>query len=150
MSTKHFVMTAVITISLLILTLATMAPQAYAQAIAGDPCFLTAKSSTPITIDTGNFQQVIAGVTNKQIYICNLVFTGSAASGFNISFAGISSGCSSGLTLLGILWPANNLPVTAGGGNSTLFSLPPGNNFCVELGGVSPLQARGWVTYVQK
>lgn len=115
-----------------------------------DPCNLAVKSSTQFFINTGNFQQVIAGVPNKQIFVCSMVFSGSASQGFNISFAGSASSCSSGFTVLGVLRMNNDTVVSAGGGSSTQFTVPANNSFCIELGGVTPLEAEGWVTYVQR
>jgi hypothetical protein len=117
---------------------------------AQDPCALAVKRSTPFSITTGGFQQVIAGVTGQRIFVCNLVFTGSASSGFNISFAGYSSGCSSGFTFLGGFFTNNNAVVSAGGGSSTQFTVPANDNFCIELGGATPLRSSGWVVYVRQ
>jgi hypothetical protein len=114
-----------------------------------DPCSVAQKSSTTFFIQTGNFQEVIAGVPGKQIFICSLVFSGSATSGFNIGFAGSSSSCNSGFTILGTLRAQNDAVVSAGGGSSTQFTAPVSNSFCIELGGVTPLESSGWVTYVQ-
>jgi hypothetical protein len=115
-----------------------------------DPC-TTAKSSTPFSINTGGGQQVIAGVSAKQIYVCNIVFSGSAAQGFNITFAGNSASCSSGFTsLFGSFYANNNAVVSTGGGGSTQFTVPFSDNFCIELGGTSPLQSSGWIVYVQR
>jgi hypothetical protein len=117
---------------------------------AADPCSTT-KSSAPFSIDAGGGQQVIAGVSAKQIYICNIVFSGSAASGFNITFAGNTASCSSGFTSsFGSFYANNNVVISAGGGGSTQFTVPASANFCIELGGTSPLQASGWIVYVQK
>jgi hypothetical protein len=119
-----------------------------------DPCALAVKSSTPFSINTGGFQQVIAGVTAKRIFVCNVVFSGSSGNTtakFNISFAGGSSGCSSGFTQLGGLFTNNNAVVSAGGGSSTQFTVPVNDNFCIELGGATPgLRSSGWVVFVQQ
>jgi hypothetical protein len=113
-----------------------------------DPCYIGQKSSAEFFINTGNFQKVIAGVQKKQIFVCNIVFYGSASAGFNISFAGSSSNCQSGFTILGVLRVLNDTVVSAGGGSSTQFTVPSNNSFCIELGGSTPLESGGWVTYV--
>jgi hypothetical protein len=115
-----------------------------------DPCLLTGKSSTPFFINSAGFVQVITGVPNKRIFVCSMVFSGSASSGFNINFAGFASACTSGFTLLGSLRPGNDVVVAAGDGSGTQFTVPANSNFCIELGGATPLESSGWVTYVQQ
>jgi hypothetical protein len=116
-----------------------------------DPCALTVKSSTMFGLNAGGLQQVIPGVTSKHIYVCNVVFSGSAtAGGFNINFAGSSSGCSSDFTFLGSLNPNNNVVVSAGGGSSTQFNVPANDSFCIGLAGSGTLYSSGWVVYVQR
>jgi hypothetical protein len=137
------------TIAITLLTLITI-PTAYAQAHDGttDPCSFTRKSSTPFFLNSGDFHTVIAGVPNRRIFVCGVVFSGSATEGFNINFAGISSG-GTGFTALGSLFATNNVVVSAGGGSSTQFTVPLNEDFAIELGGNSPLQASGWVSYVR-
>jgi hypothetical protein len=148
MSTKRFVLTVVITISFLTLALSLAAPNAQAQTT--DPCTQGLKSSAAININAGNPQLVIAGKTSKHIYVCGVVVTASAASAINISFGAGSSGCSTDVTFFGGIFPTNNAVISAGGGSSTQFTAPTGQDFCIELGGTLPVQANGWVTYLQR
>jgi|SRR5277367_5161130 len=116
-----------------------------------DPCALAAKKSSMFGLNAGGLQQVIAGATNKRIFVCNVVFSGNATSGgFNINFAGSPSGCTSDFTFLGTLTPNNNAVVSAGGGGSTQFTLRPSHSFCIGLGGSGTLYSSGWVVYVQQ
>jgi hypothetical protein len=116
-----------------------------------DPCALASKSSTPFSLNAGGLRQVIAGITSKQIFVCSMVFSGSATSGgFNINFAGSSSGCSSDFTFLGTLYPNSKAVVSAGGGSSTQFTVPASDSFCIGLAGSGTLQSSGWVVYVQR
>jgi hypothetical protein len=148
MSKKRFVLTVVITFSVLTLALSLAAPNAQAQTT--DPCAQGLKSSAAININAGNPQLVIAGKASKRIYVCGVVVTASAANAINISFAAGSSGCSTDLTFFGSVFPTNNVVISAGGGTSTQFTAPTGQDFCIELGGTLPVQANGWVTYVQR
>jgi len=116
-----------------------------------DPCALTVKRSTMFGLNGGGLQQVIAGVTSKRIFVCNVVFSGHATSGgFNINFAESPSGCSSDFTFLGSLNPNNNAVVSAGGGSSTQFTVPANHSFCIGLAGSGTLFSSGWVVYVQQ
>lgn len=139
----------IVTIAIILLTVITT-PKTYAQTHdrTTDPCSSTRKNSTPFFLSSGDFHKIIAGVPNRRIFICNVVFSGSASEGFNINFAGISSS-GTGFTVLGSLFAANNVVVAAGGGNSTQFTVPLNEDFSIELGGNTPLQASGWVSYVR-
>ena len=118
---------------------------------AQDPCASAVKRSTMFGLNVAGSQQVIAGVTSKRIFVCNVVFSGYATSGgFSIDFAGSPSGCSSDFTFLGSLNPNNNAVVSAGGGSSTQFTVPANHSFCIGLGGSGTLYSSGWVVYVQQ
>jgi hypothetical protein len=139
----------VASLALLFLLLCVGSASAQTASSASDPCLVTAKSSTPFFLQGGGFQQVIQGVPNKRILVCSVVFYGHATSGFNISFAGSNSSCTSGFTFFGSLFTSNDVAVNAGTGSSTQFTVPTSNNFCIELGGVGPpLESGGWITYV--
>ncbi len=155
MQVSKIIRAITVTVAISFLTLAAL-PAAYAQAAEArieaktDPCSSSPKSSVPFFIDNGNFHQVIAGAPGKRIFVCNVVFSGSASQGFNITFAGSNSACNAGFTFLGSLFTTNDAVIAAGGGSSTQFTAPMDNAFCIELGGVTPLRASGWVSYVHR
>jgi hypothetical protein len=141
---------AMVSLAALFLLLCASSAPAQTAASLSDPCLATGKSSQPFFLQGGGFQQVITGSANKRIYVCGVVFYGQGVSQFAINFAGFSSTCTSGFTLLGILRSTNDTVVTAGGGSSTQFTVPASSNLCIELGGVLPLESGGWITYVQQ
>lgn len=102
----------VASLALLFLLLCVGSASAQTASSASDPCLVTAKSSTPFFLQGGGFQQVIQGVPNKRILVCSVVFYGHATSGFNISFAGSNSSCTSGFTFFGSLFTSNDVVLT--------------------------------------
>ena len=137
----------------IVLAVLVVAPAAYAGT---DPCFNHPRNSRAFDVSTGGEQQLIPGVVGQQIYVCGFTFTGSnnpmyPTGYFNISFAPGAPGCSgpSVGSALGILRPDNGALVSVGG-NSTQFVVPAGSDLCVELGGVTPLAADGWITFIQR
>src|ERR1035438_9160748 len=85
---------------------------------ATDPCSSAVKNSAAWDINASGFQEVILGVANKQIFVCNLVFTGSASLNFQMVFdAGTSgSGCAELTAGFGGLSYNNSAVVSIGGG----------------------------------
>ena len=120
--------------------------------ITQDPCSVGLKKSAGWDISAMGFQEIIPGVANKQIYICNLVFTGSASSGLQMVFdAGVpNSSCNSVVAGFGGLTFNNTGVMSAGGGSSTQFTVPMGDSLCIQFLGVSPIASSGWVAYVQR
>lgn len=136
-----------------VLFLASALPSAVLGAtVTQDPCVLGVKSSTAWDISTAGSQEVVPAVAGKKIYVCNLVFSGSASENLQIAFeAGVAqSACGQVAAGFGGLSYNNGAVVSTGSGNSTQFTVPTGDSLCIVFSGADPLASSGWVVYVQR
>lgn len=122
-------------------------------AVAADPCSGNIKTTTPVSITTDTV--VIAAVSAKKNYICNLVLVASAAEIVSIT-EGTGSFCGTGeAAILGSTTDANGLSfaanggVSISGGDATILAGKTANvDTCLNVSGSN--RVSGFITWVQQ
>ena len=118
-----------------------------------DPCFATAKTNLPISLQTTSITQQIALSGSTKIYVCSLSLIASAATVFSVT-GGTGTNCGTPAALIGTTSASHGLSLAANGGltygngGSTVAVTGAGSELCLVQSGAGDLS--GNLTYVQQ